>query len=185
MWRPTRGRARHLDRGTERTELAAHEYIHLWQYALGGDSCMVGVRWIAEGMAESFAYRALIADGLIPAANLDTFTKRQLTNGVDPRHAAVTRVELPRQREAVRGELSRSRPPSRAKGIARDPRLVHAGRKRPGLAPGLRLPRSARRPALSIRASRPSEPSTYASRYGRTLLPMELKTGTRLPRFPP
>ncbi len=63
----------------ERTELAAHEYIHLWQYALGGDRCMVGVRWIAEGMAESFAYRSLIADGLIPAGNLDTFTKRQLT----------------------------------------------------------------------------------------------------------
>jgi hypothetical protein len=64
---------------TERTELAAHEYVHLWQYALGGDRCMVGVRWIAEGMAESFAYRSLIADGLIPAGNLDTFTKRQLT----------------------------------------------------------------------------------------------------------
>ena len=64
---------------TERTELAAHEYIHLWQYAIGGNECMVGVRWIAEGMAESFAYRSLIRDGLIPAANLDTFTKRQLT----------------------------------------------------------------------------------------------------------
>jgi len=64
---------------TERNELAAHEYIHLWQYAIGGSACMVGVRWIAEGMAESFAYRSLIADGVIPAANLDTFTKRQLT----------------------------------------------------------------------------------------------------------
>jgi hypothetical protein len=30
-------------------------------------------------MAESFAYRALVADGLIPAASLDTFTRRQLT----------------------------------------------------------------------------------------------------------
>ena len=64
---------------TERTELAAHEHVHLWQYAIGGSACMVGVRWIAEGMAESFAYRSLIADGVIPAANLDTFTKRQLT----------------------------------------------------------------------------------------------------------
>jgi hypothetical protein len=63
---------------TERTELAAHEYVHLWQYAVGGSACMVGVRWIAEGMAESFAYRALVADGLIPQANMDTFTKRQL-----------------------------------------------------------------------------------------------------------
>jgi len=44
---------------------------------------MVGVRWIAEGMAESFAYRSLIADGLIPAANLDTFTKRQLTTATN------------------------------------------------------------------------------------------------------
>jgi hypothetical protein len=63
---------------TERTELAAHEYVHLWQYAVGGNACMFNVRWIAEGIAESFAYRSLIADGLIPAANLDTFTRRQL-----------------------------------------------------------------------------------------------------------
>ena len=68
---------------TERTELAAHEFIHLWQYAIGGNACMVGVRWIAEGMAESFAYRSLVADGVIPAANLDTFTKRQLTTATN------------------------------------------------------------------------------------------------------
>jgi hypothetical protein len=76
---------------TERTELAAHEYIHLWQYALGGTGCMVGVRWIAEGMAESFAYRSLIADGVIPAANLDTFTKRQLTTA--PSHVTLQSLE--------------------------------------------------------------------------------------------
>src|SRR5437667_412826 len=64
---------------TERTELAAHEFIHLWQYAIGGNACMVGVRWIAEGMAESFAYRSLVSDGGIPAASLPTCTKRQLT----------------------------------------------------------------------------------------------------------
>ena len=64
---------------TERSELAAHEYVHLWQYAIGGSQCMVGVRWLSEGMAESFAYRALVADGLIPQANMDTFTRRQLT----------------------------------------------------------------------------------------------------------
>ena len=63
---------------TERTELAAHEYVHLWQHELGGDACMLGVRWIAEGMAESFAYGSLVADGAIPAANLDVFTRRQL-----------------------------------------------------------------------------------------------------------
>jgi hypothetical protein len=68
---------------TERTELAAHEFVHLWQYATGGTACMVGVRWIAEGMAESFAYRSLVVDGLIPAANLDTFTKRQLTTATN------------------------------------------------------------------------------------------------------
>ena len=62
----------------ERTELAAHEYTHLWQHELGGDACMLGVRWISEGMAESFAYSALVTNGVIPAANLDTFTKRQL-----------------------------------------------------------------------------------------------------------
>ncbi len=76
---------------TERTELAAHEYIHLWQYAIGGNRCMVGVRWLAEGMAESFAYRSLIADGLIPAANLDTFTKRQLTTASN--HATLQSLE--------------------------------------------------------------------------------------------
>lgn len=65
---------------TERTELAAHEYIHLWQYDVGGTSCMLGPRWISEGMAESFAYRSLVAAGKIPQANMDTFTKRQLRN---------------------------------------------------------------------------------------------------------
>jgi hypothetical protein len=64
----------------ERTELAAHEYVHIWQYDLGGTACMLGPRWISEGMAESFAYRSLVAAGRIPAASLDVFTKRQLRN---------------------------------------------------------------------------------------------------------
>jgi hypothetical protein len=77
---------------TERIELAAHEYIHLWQYAVGSNVCM-GSRatWIAEGMAESFAYRSLIADGVIPAANLDTFTKRQLLTASN--HATLQSLE--------------------------------------------------------------------------------------------
>ena len=49
------------------------------------------VRWIAEGMAESFAYRSLIADGVIPAANLDTFTRRQLTTATN--HATLQSLE--------------------------------------------------------------------------------------------
>lgn len=76
---------------TERTELAGHEFIHLWQYGIGGDPCMVGVRWISEGMAESFAYRSLVADGVIPQANLDTFTKRQLINA--PNKATLASLE--------------------------------------------------------------------------------------------
>ena len=70
---------------TERKELAAHEYVHVWQGELGGNACMLGPRWLSEGMAESLAYRALVADGLIPQANMDTFTKRQLiTAGTHP-----------------------------------------------------------------------------------------------------
>jgi hypothetical protein len=65
---------------TERVELAAHEYVHLWQYDVGGTACMLGPRWISEGMAESFAYRALVGAGRIPQANMDVFTKRQLRN---------------------------------------------------------------------------------------------------------
>jgi hypothetical protein len=65
---------------TERKELSAHEYVHVWQGELGGNACMLGPRWLSEGMAESLAYRALVADGLIPQANMDTFTKRQLIN---------------------------------------------------------------------------------------------------------
>lgn len=65
---------------TERTELAAHEYVHVWQYDTGGSACMLGPRWISEGMAESLAYRSLVAGGLIPAANMDVFMKRQLRN---------------------------------------------------------------------------------------------------------
>jgi hypothetical protein len=65
---------------SERTERAAHEYVHLWQYDIGGNACMLGPRWISEGMAESFAYRALVGAGRIPQANMDIFTKRQLRN---------------------------------------------------------------------------------------------------------
>src|SRR5918994_730959 len=64
---------------TERKELAAHEYAHTWQYGVGGSACMVGgPRWLTEGIAESLAYRSLVDAGLIPAANMDVFTKRQL-----------------------------------------------------------------------------------------------------------
>ncbi len=63
---------------TERIALAAHEYAHVWQYDVGGRACMLGPRWISEGMAESLAYRSLVAAGRIPAANMDVFTKRQL-----------------------------------------------------------------------------------------------------------
>ena len=50
----------------ERAELAAHEYIHVWQYDVGGSACMVGgPRWLSEGMAESLAYRSLVAGGRI------------------------------------------------------------------------------------------------------------------------
>ena len=65
---------------TERKELAAHEYVHVWQGEVGGTACMLGPRWLSEGMAESLAYRALIADGLIGQANIDTFTRRNLIN---------------------------------------------------------------------------------------------------------
>ncbi|MGH2499050.1 MAG: hypothetical protein ACRDF0_03020 [Candidatus Limnocylindria bacterium] len=63
---------------TERIELAAHEYVHVWQTELGGRGCLSSPRWIHEGMAESLAYGALVSGGLIPAANMDVFTRRQL-----------------------------------------------------------------------------------------------------------
>ncbi len=66
---------------TERKELSAHEYVHVWQHEIGGNACMLGPRWISEGMAESLAYRAMEADGLVTAAALDTFERRQLRNG--------------------------------------------------------------------------------------------------------
>jgi len=76
---------------TERKELAAHEYVHVWQGELGGNACMLGPRWLSEGMAESLAYRALVADGLIPQANMDTFTKRQLITATT--HPALAQLE--------------------------------------------------------------------------------------------
>src|SRR5258708_32090083 len=60
---------------TERTELAAHEYVHVWQGERGGNACMLGPRWLSEGMAESLAYRALLAGGLLPPADMDTLPK--------------------------------------------------------------------------------------------------------------
>ena len=65
----------------ERRELAAHEYVHLWQYDIGGSACMLGPRWLSEGMSESLAYRALVRDGLIDASSIDTYVRRQLREG--------------------------------------------------------------------------------------------------------
>jgi len=76
---------------TERKELSAHEYVHVWQGELGGNACMLGPRWISEGMAESLAYRSLVAAGLIPQANMDTFTKRQLITAST--HPALAQLE--------------------------------------------------------------------------------------------
>ena len=76
---------------TERKELAAHEYVHVWQGERGGNACMLGPRWLSEGMAESLAYRALVADGLVPQANMDTFTKRQLLTA--SAHPALQQLE--------------------------------------------------------------------------------------------
>ena len=64
----------------ERKELAAHEYVHLWEGEIGGTACMLGPRWLSEGISESLAYRALIADGIIGQPNIDTFTTRNLAN---------------------------------------------------------------------------------------------------------
>src|SRR4051812_24146489 len=74
----------------ERTELAAHEYVHVWQYDVGGRACMLTPRWLSEGMAESLAYRSLVAAGRINAADLDVFTRRQLQNG---RYVALRSLE--------------------------------------------------------------------------------------------
>ena len=76
---------------TERMELAAHEYVHVWQGELGGNACMLGPRWLSEGMAESLAYRTLVDAGLIPQANMDTFTKRQLLTAST--HPALAQLE--------------------------------------------------------------------------------------------
>ena len=80
---------------TERKELSAHEYVHVWQGELGGNACMLGPRWISEGMAESLAYRSLVADGLIPQANMDTFTKRQLITAATRPALAQLEVQWP------------------------------------------------------------------------------------------
>lgn len=76
---------------TERMELAAHEYVHVWQGEVGGNGCMLGPRWLSEGMAESFAYRSLVGAGLIPQTNMDVFTKRQLITAST--HPALAQLE--------------------------------------------------------------------------------------------
>lgn len=67
---------------TERRELAAHEYVHVWQHEVGGGSCMRGpARWLSEGMAEWVAYESLIDAGLITKAQHEIFIERQLRSG--------------------------------------------------------------------------------------------------------
>src|SRR5207247_1040490 len=66
---------------TERTELAAHEFIHLWQYAIGGNACMVGVRW-ATWPSTAFWFRrgsprsAIGAQGSAPARSGTRLSRR-------------------------------------------------------------------------------------------------------------
>lgn len=68
---------------TDRMRLVAHEYMYLWQYELGADRCQLGPRWLTEGMADSFAYRAMDTSGRITGGRIDIGMKRQLTNGPD------------------------------------------------------------------------------------------------------
>ena len=76
---------------TERKELAAHEYVHVWQGELGGTACMLGPRWLSEGMAESLAYRSLVADGLVGQPNLDVFERREITTATS--HPSLQQLE--------------------------------------------------------------------------------------------
>ncbi len=129
---------------TERTELAAHEYIHLWQYDVGGNPCMVGVRWISEGMAESFAYRSLVRVPVDrrpwrhPARESRRLHEAAAAHRDAAGHAAVARGLVAGRGEPVRGLVPRGRPPARDQGSSRDPRLVRACRRGPGLAAGFR-----------------------------------------------
>lgn len=67
---------------TERKELAAHEYVHVWQHELGTAGCVRGgPRWLVEGMAEWIAYHSLIDAGLIADGRIDVFIRRQLRSG--------------------------------------------------------------------------------------------------------
>ena len=113
----------------ERTELAAHEYVHVWQYDLGGVGCMLGPRWLSEGMAESLAYRSLVAGGRIAAASLDVFTKRQLRGA---RSVTLRSLEstVAVRREPLRGRLPGRRQAPRVPGSARAARVLRACRTR-------------------------------------------------------
>lgn len=63
---------------TERKELAAHEYVHVWQHEVGGAGCVRSARWMSEGMAEWIAYHSLMAPGLVTEDRIRVFMERQL-----------------------------------------------------------------------------------------------------------
>ena len=64
----------------ERSEIAGHEFVHVWQGHQGTLGCLNGPIWLVEGMPESISYRAMLRDGLIRQTTLDAFEKEWVSS---------------------------------------------------------------------------------------------------------
>jgi len=64
----------------ERSEIAGHEFVHVWQGHQGTVGCLNGPIWLVEGMPESISYRAVVRDGLIRQTALDAFEKEWVSS---------------------------------------------------------------------------------------------------------
>jgi hypothetical protein len=56
--------------------VAAHEYVHAWQYHASGDAPPGGPIWLVEGAAQFIAVRSIIEAGILPHAEAQSLMTR-------------------------------------------------------------------------------------------------------------
>ncbi|MDP2054595.1 MAG: Ig-like domain-containing protein [Acidobacteriota bacterium] len=69
-------------------KIAVHEWVHGWQYVLGGLSFTSRERlvgWLSEGMAEYIAFETIVRTGAIRAGDVDTYALRTAVSSGEAR----------------------------------------------------------------------------------------------------
>ena len=91
-------------RTTRHMKITAHEYVHVWQYGLGGELGCIGPAtmkpkrtpvWLFEGMAEYLAYQTLIKEALMTSAQASAFVTGIVKGAARPTALVDMEIEYP------------------------------------------------------------------------------------------